>query len=329
MDVKYQIFVSSTFEDLKDERRAVIEAILNLGHIPVGMEVFQANDETQWTYIKNRIDESDYYVLIVAERYGSEQGGKSYTQMEYEYAIEKGVPTVAFLLDSEARKLRPQHKVEYDKLDKIEAFRQLCQQKLVRFWKNPDDLSGKVAMTLVEQMRSKPRTGWVRGDSVPSAAVMNELAALSEEKRQLQAQVDKLSASTKLTVPMDVKYRIDQMQMVTISSFIEGFDVEDNIPDLLEVFLNISNLVARGAENWEIEERLVQLYPQVTNTYEAVINLSAEFAANKLMDVSRHATRNGHTKVYTLTDYGKDFVMYALHCQTQSSQSEFATQSAP
>ncbi|MDH4439168.1 MAG: DUF4062 domain-containing protein [Rhizobium sp.] len=323
MDVKYQIFVSSTFEDLKDERRAVIEAILNLGHIPVGMEVFQANDETQWTYIKNRIDESDYYVVIVAERYGSEQDGKSYTQMEYEYAIEKGVPTVAFLLDGEARKLLPQHKVEYDKRDKIEAFRQLCQQKLVRFWKNPDDLSGKVAMTLVEQMRSKPRTGWVKGDAVPSAAVLNELAALSEEKRQLQAQVDKLSASTELTIPIDVKYRIDQMQMTTVSSFIEGFDVEDDTPDLLEVFLNISNLVARGAESWEVEQRLGTHYPQVTNTYEAVINLSAELAAHKLMDVSRHPSKTGHTKVYTLTDYGKDFAMYAVHYQVHSSQSDF------
>ncbi|WP_376703412.1 DUF4062 domain-containing protein [Mesorhizobium sp. ISC25] len=70
-----------------DERRSVIEAVLNLGHIPVGMEAFQASDDTQWDYIKRRIDDSDYYVLIVAERYGSELKGKSYTQMEYEYAV--------------------------------------------------------------------------------------------------------------------------------------------------------------------------------------------------------------------------------------------------
>ncbi|TIX94374.1 MAG: DUF4062 domain-containing protein, partial [Mesorhizobium sp.] len=29
MDVKYQIFVSSTYADLVDERRSVIEAVLN------------------------------------------------------------------------------------------------------------------------------------------------------------------------------------------------------------------------------------------------------------------------------------------------------------
>ena len=45
MNVKYQIFVSSTYEDLKDERAEVIKACLNMGHIPVGMEMFNAADE--------------------------------------------------------------------------------------------------------------------------------------------------------------------------------------------------------------------------------------------------------------------------------------------
>jgi hypothetical protein len=106
MDVKYQIFVSSTYADLVDERRSVIEAVLNLGHIPVGMAAFQASDDTQWDYIKRRIDDSDYCVLIVAERYGSELKGKSYTQMEYEYAVAQGVPTVAFLLEGGASDCR-------------------------------------------------------------------------------------------------------------------------------------------------------------------------------------------------------------------------------
>jgi len=39
---KYQIFVSSTYEDLKDERQAAVEAILLAGHIPAGMELFSS-----------------------------------------------------------------------------------------------------------------------------------------------------------------------------------------------------------------------------------------------------------------------------------------------
>ena len=79
MDKKYQIFVSSTYRDLEEERRKVIEQILNLGHIPVGMVLFQAGDETQWGYIQKRIVECDYYIVLVAERYGSEGPGGQVT----------------------------------------------------------------------------------------------------------------------------------------------------------------------------------------------------------------------------------------------------------
>jgi hypothetical protein len=51
LDKKYQIFVSSTYEDLKEERDQAIKAILEMGHIPLGMEMFSAADEEQWQLI--------------------------------------------------------------------------------------------------------------------------------------------------------------------------------------------------------------------------------------------------------------------------------------
>ena len=87
--IKYQIFISSTYEDLKEERDEVIKAVLEMGHIPVGMEMFSAADEEQWKLITRQIDQTDYYVVIVAHRYGSVIGKKSYTEKEYEYAVKK------------------------------------------------------------------------------------------------------------------------------------------------------------------------------------------------------------------------------------------------
>lgn len=71
MEKKYQIFISSTYDDLKDARRKVQDAVLAMYHFPVGMELFGAADEEQWEIIKETIDSSDYYVLIIAQRYGS------------------------------------------------------------------------------------------------------------------------------------------------------------------------------------------------------------------------------------------------------------------
>lgn len=94
---RLQVFVSSTFSDLVKERQAAVEAILTAGHIPAGMELFTSGDESQMEVIKQWIDESDVYLVILAGRYGSVEpnSGKSYTQLEYEYALEKDKPLFA------------------------------------------------------------------------------------------------------------------------------------------------------------------------------------------------------------------------------------------
>src|SRR5882757_6790878 len=99
--VRYQVFVSSTFEDLREERQQATQAILEAGFFPSGMELFPASDDTQWELIKRVIEESDYYVVIVAGRYGSLGAeGISYTEMEYDYAIEKGIPVLGFVREN-------------------------------------------------------------------------------------------------------------------------------------------------------------------------------------------------------------------------------------
>ena len=105
VEKKYQIFISSTYTDLVEERKLVQDTILSMYHFPVGMELFSAADEDQWDVIKDTIDSSDYYVLIVAHRYGSvitsgDDAGISYTEKEYRYAKSQGISVLAFLIDS-------------------------------------------------------------------------------------------------------------------------------------------------------------------------------------------------------------------------------------
>ena len=64
MDRRYQVFVSSTFVDLRDERSRVIQTLMELDCIPAGMELFPAMDEEQFEFIKKIIDDCDYYLLI-------------------------------------------------------------------------------------------------------------------------------------------------------------------------------------------------------------------------------------------------------------------------
>ena len=70
VDKRHQVFVSSTFADLQEERQTVMQVLLEADCIPAGMELFPASGEL-WELIQNVIEESDYYVVILAGRYGS------------------------------------------------------------------------------------------------------------------------------------------------------------------------------------------------------------------------------------------------------------------
>lgn len=164
MDKKYQVFVSSTYEDLQEERKAVMEALLQMNCFPVGMEYFNAADDSQWDVITSLIDECDYYVLIVAGRYGSidAASGISYTQKEYEYAVKKNIPVISFVY-KDINQL-PSGKVEHnpDVLKKLEEFKNEIGKKLWQTWDNKDSLASAVVLSLNKLIKSKPRTGWVR-----------------------------------------------------------------------------------------------------------------------------------------------------------------------
>ena len=98
MDKKFQVFVSSTYTDLIEERNEVMKALLELDCIPSGMELFPSGDDSQWNYINKVIDNCDYFIIISAGKYGTiAKNGKSYTQLEYEYAVKNNIPTIAFL----------------------------------------------------------------------------------------------------------------------------------------------------------------------------------------------------------------------------------------
>ena len=139
MEKKYQVFISSTYSDLVEARVKVRDAILSMYHFPVGMELFGAADEEQWQIISETIDSSDYYVLIIAQRYGSVipegcyDAGMSYTEKEFRYALEKGIPVLAFLLDDDVA-VKPEF-IETKNSDKLTAFKtEVKTGRLVEWW---------------------------------------------------------------------------------------------------------------------------------------------------------------------------------------------------
>lgn len=196
MEKKYQVFISSTYTDLIEERKRVRDTILSMLHFPVGMEIFGAADEEQWEIIRDTIDSSDYYVLLVAHRYGSVindgvDAGISYTEKEYRYAKEKGIPILAFLIDDSAP-VQPAN-IEKENLEKLEAFKKEVKTgRLVEWWTTPDDLAQKLSISLHKQIDRKKRPGWVRADSFNIEESHAEILTLNKHVRDLESENNKL-----------------------------------------------------------------------------------------------------------------------------------------
>jgi hypothetical protein len=82
MDRSFQVFVSSTCEDLQAERQEVMQALLELDCISSGMELFPAANESQWNFIKRIIGDCDYYIVIAGGRIRQPQSISGCTEME-------------------------------------------------------------------------------------------------------------------------------------------------------------------------------------------------------------------------------------------------------
>jgi Domain of unknown function (DUF4062) len=187
MDRRYQVFVSSTYEDLREERREVMQALLALDCIPTGMELFPAADDDSWSHIQRFIAGCDYYVVIVGGRYGSKgPTGRSYTEMEYDYAVEVGLPTLAFLHKDPGT--IPANKTEPTDEGKagLAAFRgKIENARHAKYWSASGELAGAVTLGMASLMKIKPQVGWVRADLVPEG--------LKDELLRLRSEIDSLN----------------------------------------------------------------------------------------------------------------------------------------
>ena len=167
MKERYQVFVSSTYDDLREERQEIIKALLELNCIPSGMEFFPASDVDQWSLIKPVIDDCDYFIVVIGGCYGSTgPDGKSYTQMEYEYALAAHKPVLAFL-HHRPEELPPERVDQgVDLKDKLENFRELAKkQRMCKFWKSPQELGRVVNSSITRIIEEKPAIGWIRANA--------------------------------------------------------------------------------------------------------------------------------------------------------------------
>lgn len=207
MKRKLQVFISSTYSDLIEERQAAVSAILKAGHIPAGMELFTAGDKSQMKVIEKWIDESDVYMLILGGRYGSIEpnSGLSYTELEYDYAIEQGKPFFAVVISEETLEAKVKSNgsavMEKNNPKELAQFRDKVLSKISSFFSDPKDIKLCVHESMSDHEANPDLKGWVAADEIEDTKALNdEIKRLREENAALTGSLRKMEIAAQSRV---------------------------------------------------------------------------------------------------------------------------------
>nr|WP_205932387.1 DUF4062 domain-containing protein [Rhizobium leguminosarum] len=187
-DKRCQVFISSTFTDLQEERRAVQDAVISMGDFPVQMESFPASDDSQMDFIGPLIEQSDYYVLIIGGRYGTiDDTGLSFTHQEFRYAVAKHVPVLVLVHGKpDAIAVGKTEATEIGRGKLKELIAEASLKRIRKDWQNIGELKLAVHEALDHVKRSKPRPGWVRGDTIASFDALEQLNEVRKENEKFR-----------------------------------------------------------------------------------------------------------------------------------------------
>lgn len=244
MEKRYQVFVSSTSKDLQPARQEVSKALLQCQCFPAQMENWAAIDAETFEYIKEIIQKCDYLILVSAGMYGSihPDTGLSYTEMEFDYALEIGKPIIRLLHQNPFKSLAGKFIEPTDEgKDKLRKFRKkLEDRKLCKYWENPSDLGKEVVLGLSDMKIRHQAIGWTRADGMASEEAQLKIAQLSQKIAELELTIEKANSS-KLNAAdlLEKETQEIEIQIGYFETNQEGEKVENNI----EIAVKISEFL--------------------------------------------------------------------------------------
>jgi len=332
MSKRYQVFVSSTYADLKEERRKVIQTLMEMDCIPAGMELFPAADEEQFEFIKRVIDDCDYYLLIIGGRYGSTTPeGVSYTEKEYDYAIESGLKVIA-LLHEDPNQI-PVGKSDIDPVlrDRLKRFREkVATNRLVKFWKSAEELPGLVALSISKTIKMFPATGWIRADTGSNEQLLTEINDLRKENQQFRASLEKASAQTKPLIHDLAK--LDESITLSVryyDSFYRDYRYKSVAATWAEIFAIVAPCLLKHPNDEYVSSVLGKgLYEKATNSDgwatvkdQDFETIKIQFASLNLVQVNYLKTiKGGMDLFWSLTDHGTSVMQQLRTVRTEQRQ---------
>ena len=326
MQKKYLVFISSSQEDLKAERRELAKIITELGAIPVTMDAFNINNPGECRIIHKAINECDYFINLTAYKCG-EMVGKSFAlEEEYLFAKKAGIPVLALLISEKARWKASKKEKSASAAKSLESFKKKLEIHPHDKWTSLADLRQKATALLCREINLNPRRGWVPGEMASDPSVANAMGHLIQENKSLRNLLKMEGTNFAKNAGIEIKQLLKMLSQNTISLSFYYTDGEnwENLKSfrfsklfrLLAPEMNFSRTTREISHflgnilNPDLSRSVRKDYPVPSNTIKKIM---ADFHAHRLVECAGTAFLDPEGKkdeAFSITEFGKE--VYAV-----------------
>ena len=326
MQKKYLVYISSTLEDLKTERRELIKTVTELGAVPITMDGFDITEEKDRRVINKIIEECDYFLNLTAYKGGFAHDNSFTLETEYLHAIKAKVPVIALIVSEKARWKAAKKEKNVDLLSALEDFKKKLEGHVHDKWINLADLKQKALFLLAQEMNLNPRRGWVPSTEAADPSVANELSRLIRENEELKSllKIDGNELAKKLSDKIKEALKVLAANKISLSFYyVHGENWENaSVFSCLRLFrllapeLSAPRTAAEISHflgnilNPDLERNVRTDFPTPSNTIKKIMS---DLVLLELIKCSVPPPGNGHDEAWEMTEFGRDtFTVYRL-----------------
>jgi len=316
--MKYHIFIGSTLDDLKSERRELPRIVTELGHTPVMADFLDGSAGSVSKLLQKTIEECDYFIALVAHRYGGPDG-ISPLFGECAVAARKGIPVLALIIDDKARWKPAKRETDETLVRRLDEFKSKLRGGPFATWSNIPDLCQKAQSLIVQELSLNSRPGWVRADRIIDPTVANEISRLSSENDDLRRRIvrDDGASFAKLQDEEDRALKVLALNKVTLSFYYAPGDNWESprqfryirifkilVPELVlgKTTSEISRFLGTVL-NPDLDRTVRRDYPTPSNSIKKIMT---DFSLLKLVKCTHGEEKHADNEVWEITEYGKE-----------------------
>ena len=317
--MKYHIFIGSTLDDLKNERKELIRIVMELGHIPVLADYLDSSASNSAKLLQKIIEDCDYFIALVAHKYKATGGNLLPLIAESLVAAQKGIPVLGLVIDEKARWKPAKKEKSTSYIGKLNDFKAKLKTGPCVTWTNTPDLCQKAQTLLLQEFNIDLRPGWVSSDRTIEPKVANELSRLSAENSALRRQYsnEDKEIDAKLAEKLKHTLKLLALNKVSLSFYYASGDNWENTREfrLLRIYKLLVPELTLGKSTAEISHFLGMVlnpnldkpirkeFPTPSNTIKKIM---ADLSVLGLVCCINDGEVKAGDEIWDITGYGKE-----------------------